>query len=161
MRDLFSNPFKKKPWMYTKPNGNNLSKRWYSEWQRYFLDFCQANRIHLIPKMDLKQLDPFNRLNDSSFEALLKDLLDLKFVVDWGNDNLRVYWRSNHAWSEKLYSLAKSMNRDIVYGLDTLVDIDPTMLDIPKADIMIIYQVLVDNGKARWVEKEKMILKII
>jgi hypothetical protein len=161
MRDFFSNPFEKKPWMYTKPEGNNLSKTWYSEWQRYFLDYCHANRIHLILRTDLKQLNPFDRLNDSSFEALIGTLLEKKLVVDWGNDNLRVYWRSNHAWSEHLYSLSKSMKRDIVYGLDTLADLDPNMLDIPKADLLNIYQNLVDNGKARWVEKEKMILKII
>ena len=61
MRDFFSNPFEKKPWMYTKPEGNNLSKTWFSEWQRFFLDYCHANRIHLISRTDLKQLNPFDR----------------------------------------------------------------------------------------------------
>ena len=161
MRDLFSNPFEKKPWMYTKPEGNDLSKIWFSEWQRYFLDYCHANRIHLISKKDLKQLIPFNRMNDSSFDELIKNLLELRYLVDWGNDILRVYWRSNYEWSEKLYSLAKSKNRDVVYGLDTLADIDSTMLDIPNSDILKIFQILVDNGKSRWLEKEKMVLKII
>jgi len=161
MSDLFSNPFEKKPWMYSKPEGNNLSKFWFSEWRKYFLDYCNVNNIHLISKRDLRQRDPFNRLNDPSFNELLNDLRTQKYLVNWGKDNLRVYWRSNQSWSERLYSLSRSMKRDIVYGLDTLADIDPTMLDIPKKDIMEIYQILVDNGKARWVEKEKMILKII
>jgi hypothetical protein len=161
MRDLFSNPFEKKPWMYSKPEGNDLSKVWFSEWRKYFLDYCNVNKIHLISKRDLRQRYPFNRLNDPSFNELLNSLLAQKYLESWGKDNLRVYWRSNQSWSERLHSLSKAMKRDIVYGLDTLADIDPTMLDIPKKDIMEIYQILVDNGKARWVEKEKMILKII
>jgi hypothetical protein len=161
MRDLFSNPFEKKPWMYTKPKGADLSKVWFNEWQKYVLDYCNANRIHLISKRDLKQREPFTRLNDSSFNDLIKKLQEQKYISIWGKDNLRIYWKSNNAWSENLYSLAKSMKRDIIYGLDTLADVDPIMLDIPKRDLHEIYQNLVNKGKARWVEKEKMILKII
>lgn len=161
MSGLFSNPFEKRPWMYTKPQGENHSKTWFNEWQRYFLDYCHANRIHLIHRMDLRQLEPFNRLPDSSFDALIDSLLEQKYLVNWGKNSLRVYWRSNYSWSEDLYMAAKKNKRDILYGLETLRDLDPGMLEIPKQDIQQIYQILVDNCKARWIDKDNMILKIL
>jgi hypothetical protein len=53
------------------------------------------------------------------------------------------------------------MNLNVIYGFDTLEDIDPTMLDIPKTDLLDIFQLIVENDNARWLEKQKMILKII
>ena len=161
MKDFFSNPFEKKPWMYTKPVGEKLSKSWLTEWQRYILEYCEINRIYLITKNSLKQKDPFNRIDLDSFNSLFDYMFEQEYIVDWGDGLIRVYWKSNYSWSNELYNKSKSLKRDIIYGLDTLGDIAPEMLEIPKKDIENIYQILVNSEKARWVEKDKLILKII
>ena len=60
-----------------------------------------------------------------------------------------------------LMSAAKEKDKNIILGLETLGEFDRRMATIPSTDQTKIMQILVDRNKARWVEKDNNVLKIL
>lgn len=154
-------PFSDRPWMYSKPSGQENFKEWVEEWNNVVLDVSELENIHLINKMDLKQTSPLNNLSNSDFDILLDELMKRENYVYWGKGNIRIYWKSIQYWANNLVEKAMMIDKSVIFGLDSLLEIDPRMVSIPKSDQIKIMQAAVDQGKARWMEKENQILKIV
>ena len=161
MRDIVSDPFKTKPWMYSKPTGENMSKLWVEEWKTVLLEVAEINNLHLVNKLDLKNMQPFDKLSTDSFEELIESLLGTGYLTYWGKGNLRIYWKSIQAWTDNLIEKAKSMDRVVIFGFEALEELDPRMTEIPRSDIDRIFNTAVNAGRARWVEKENLIIKVL
>lgn len=146
--------------MYSEPKGSGNHSTWVNEWLRVLLEVSEIKNIHLINKSDLRLVAPFNRLDEEAFESLLTDLMKTDYLVYWGKGNIRIYWRSIQAWSEILVERAKEADRLVIFGLDAFKEINPVMSKIPQTDQVKILQTLVDQGKARWMEKDNYIIKI-
>ena len=84
-------------------------------------------------------------------------------VRQWGkkNDSLRIYWRSLEKWSKIILDLAKERNKNIIYGFESIYDLDPNIKKIPIQDLEEIMNILVEKKIARWIEYENNILKIL
>lgn len=161
MSNVFLDPFANKPWMYTKPAGTENYKKWVEEWLSIILKVAENENIHLINKMDLKLKQPLDKLDDKSYDSLIKEILETSYISYWGNGNLRIYWKSLNGWADSLVKKANDMDKSLIYGLEGITEIDETMWRIPKSDIQRILDILVDQRRARWVEKENNIIKII
>ena len=161
MRDLYSDPFQSQPWMYTMPQGNELKKDWLNAWKTVLLEIAEIENIQLINKLDLRKKTPINRLDQGSYDELIKGLLETQEFAYWGNDNLRIYWRSINGWADHLYEKAQALDKKIIFGIDSVQDIDPLMRKIPSSDMKAILKRLIDNGRARWVEEHNNILKLL
>jgi len=161
LRDIVSDPFKTKPWMYSKPTGENMSKLWVEEWKTVLLEVAEINNLHLVNKLDLKNMQPFDKLSTDSFEELIESLLGTGYVTYWGKGNLRIYWKSIQAWTDNLIEKAKSIDRAVIFGFEALEELDPRMTEIPRSDIDRIFNTAVNAGRARWVEKENLIIKVL
>lgn len=161
MTDLTQDPFNDRPWMYSEPKGSSNHGKWVNEWLRVFLDVSEMKNIHLINKQDLRRIAPFDRLDDDTFDSLIEQLLDKDYLVYWGKGNLRVYWKTIQAWTDHMITRAKDLDRRVVFGLDAFRELDPVMGNLPSSDKVRILETAVDQGKARWMEKENNIIKIL
>lgn len=161
MRDLYSDPFQGKPWMYSMPKGNQLKIEWLETWKNALLEIAEIENIQLINKLDLRKKMPMNRLDQESFDELIKCLLETQELANWGNGNLRIYWKSISGWADHLYEKAQTKDTKIIFGIDSVQEIDPLMRRIPSNDLKAIMKRLVDSGRARWVEERNDILKLL
>ncbi|MBN2335873.1 hypothetical protein JXL21_09965 [Candidatus Bathyarchaeota archaeon] len=159
--DIRRNPFLNQPWMMERPGGAENYKKWVRGWTDAFLEIAEIQNIQLINKYDLRKMEPFNRLSDEDFEILVKEYLDSPYCTYWGGDKIRVYWRTLDTWADALHQAAKEKDKNIILGLETLGEFDARMATIPSTDQSKIMQILVDRNKARWVEKENNVLKIL
>lgn len=158
---MTTDPFADRPWIYSKPPGQENFKKWVEEWNTVLLQVSERENIHLINKMDLKQVIPVNRLSDADFDSLIDELMEKDNYVYWGKGNIRIYWKSINAWANNLVEKAMMIDKSIIFGLDALREVDERMVFIPKSDQIKIMQTAVDQDKARWMEKENQVLKIL
>ena len=161
MSDYYSDPFQAKPWMYSMPKGNQLKNEWLETWKNVLLEIAEIENIQLINKLDLRKKRPLNQLDQGSFDELIKCLLETQDFVNWGNGNLRIYWKSINGWADQLYEKAQALDKKIIFGTDSVQEIDPLMRNIPSSDMKAIMKRLVDSGRARWVEEHNTILKLL
>jgi len=161
LSDFTSDPFQGRPWMYSMPKGNQLKNEWLITWKNVLLEIAEIQNIQLINKLDLRNKSPLNRLDPESYEELIKGLMETQEVAYWGNGNLRIYWKSISGWADHLYEKAQDLDKNILFGTDSVQEIDPRMRRIPSNDLIRIFKRLVDSGKARWVEEHNNILKLI
>ncbi len=161
MSDFTSDPFQDKPWMYSMPKGKQLKIKWLITWKNVLLEIAEIQNIQLINKLDLRNKGPLNRLDQASYEILIKSLQETGEVSYWGNGNLRIYWKSISGWAEHLYEKAQNLDKNILFGTDSAQEIDPRMKRIPSKDLIRIFKRLVDSGKGRWVEEHNNILKLL
>ena len=159
--DIRRNPFFNQPWMMERPRGAENYKKWVRGWTDAFLEIAEIQNIQLINKYDLRKMEPFNRLSDDDFDAIVKEYLDSPYCAYWGGDKIRVYWRTLDTWANTLHQAAKEKDKNIILGLETLGEFDARMATIPSTDQTKILQILVDRSKARWVEKDNNVLKIL
>lgn len=161
MSDFTADPFQGRPWMYSMPKGNQLKNEWLVTWKNVLLEIAEIQNIQLINKLDLRNKSPLNRLDQESYEELIKSLQETREVSYWGNGNLRIYWKSISGWADNLYEKAQDLDKNILFGTDSVQEIDPRMRRIPSNDIILIFKRLVESGKARWVEEHNNILKLL
>ena len=102
MSSSYSNPFKGKPWMYSKPSGSENYNKWVTEWTHVLLNLCENEYIHLINRNDLKQTPPLTRLDDESYNSLIEYMISTDYIKSWSNGNLRIYWKSINGWLDEL-----------------------------------------------------------
>jgi len=147
--------------MYSMPKGNQLKNEWLVTWKNVLLEIAEIENIQLINKIDLRKKRPLNRLDQESYEELIKGLQETQEVVNWGKGNLRIYWKSISGWADHLYEKAYAADKNILFGTDSVNEIDPLLRRIPSSDITAIFKRLVESGRARWVEERNNILKLL
>jgi len=149
--------------MYSRPEGSNFLKEWKEKWGKFLLDYAEAHNINVININDLITLGPFNKLNKNAIQDIILYLNSSGFIKYWGKNKnlLRIYWRSLDEWGNFIFNLLKEKNRNIIYGIESLYDLDDRIIKIPINDIEKIFGILVEKKLAKWIEKENNILKII
>ena len=158
-----SDPWKNQPWMYTKPRGAGHLKEWREKWGKLLLQRAEVENIHLIDKKDLKLLEPFNKLDQDSFQDIIKYMLNSNTIRWWDAQKnlLRIYYRSLEGWADYVLNASQQYNKKIIYGFDALFDLLPRMKNIPVRDLNRILDILVERQSAKWMSRKKKILKII
>lgn len=158
-----SDPWKNKPWMYAKPRGAGHLKEWRMKWGKLLLQRAEEENIHLITNNDLKLLEPFNKLDQASFQDMIEYMLNSNTIRWWDAQKtlLRIYWRSLEGWADCTMNAVQQNNKNIIYGFDALFDLLPRMKNIPVRDLNRILDILVERQSAKWMSRKKKILKII
>ena len=161
MTSNYSDPFPGKPWMYSKPSGNENYKKWCNEWTSVFLNFCEENKIHLIHRNDLKQLFPLSHLDGNSYDALIDNLIKTKYITNWGNGNLRIHWKSIQGWLDTILEKAREMDKNVIFGPEELVELSDSLVTMPRSELEKILNLAVEQKIARWVEEKNRVLKLL
>ena len=144
-----------KPWMYSEPKSPELLKKWTETWTNYLLRYAENKNIHLINVADLQREYPFNKLERGSFQNLTNILVQIGYGKWWNGKGklLRIYWRSIDKWVDHVLHLTKEKQIPIISGTQGLIELEPLMATMPKAEIEQVLKMLVKRKVARWVEK--------
>jgi hypothetical protein len=151
----------KKPWMYSKPKNPDLLKKWRETWTKFLLRFAEDQNIHLINTMDLKRKEPFNKLNQDSFNDIVKNLIGSGYGKFWESNILRIYWLSLESWADHIFNIAKKKEKKIVKNVQGLIELEPKVVSMPKEDAKEVLNIMVKRRLARWIDKREKIIKLI
>jgi hypothetical protein len=154
------NPFSDKSWMYSKPKGRkNLI--WLNQWIKLLLEIAESKNIHVIKKLELKKMKPFNLLDDDGLDFLFNRLPENEHFVYWGRNSIRIYWKSLHSWAENILKRAHELNQNTVYGFEGLFELDPSLKEIPKSEGGRIIKILEYGKKIKIVDKKDQVIRIL
>jgi len=152
----------KKPWMYTKPKNPEALNKWRQQWVNYILHYCEKEAIHVINLIDLKRRAPFNKLDEKSFDDIIKSLTNRKFAKFYRNNNtLRIYWKSLDEWIRYVWKKANDSGKKILKGKNDILNLEPKLMGIPENDVLYIINGLVRQGFARWIDKKTKTIKLV
>ena len=144
-----------RPWMYSKPKNPELLKKWTETWTNYLLRYAENKNIHLINVADLQREYPFNKLERESFQNLTNILVQIGYGKWWNGKGklLRIYWRSIDKWVDHVLNLTKEKQITVISGTQGLIELEPLMSTMPKAEIEQVLKILVKRKVVRLVEK--------
>jgi len=139
-----------------------LLTKWRETWVTYIVTYAQQHNIHVININDLKREDPFNKMDNESFEDIINAVVNQGYGkwLDKNQKNLRIYWRSFEKWAEHIVQIARKKEKSVIIGIRDIVDLEPVLYNMPEKDIEIILDKMIQQNLARWIDKKKKIIKI-
>jgi hypothetical protein len=152
-----------KPWMYSKPKNSQLLRKWRETWNDYVLAYAQQKNINLVNIIDLKREDPFRRMDQEAFEDIVQALAEQGYGKWWDKKKklLRIYWRTLDQWANHIFEVAKKSGRSVIIGNEGFIELEPSLVTMPKEDLEQVFVIMVRMGLARWIDKKKKAIRII
>jgi len=151
-----------KPWMYSKPKNVETLAGWRKTWLNFIIEYAKRQNIHLININDLKQMHPFNMMDQEAFDDIINSLVQQRYGEWWDKNKkmLRIYWLSLEKWAEYVAQTARNKEKSVIYGIKDIVELEPRLTAMPEKDIKTIIRLMVELNLARWIDKRKMVIKI-
>jgi hypothetical protein len=134
------------------------------------LDYSRSYKIHIINLPQLNTIHPFS--NQEIGKALTYDQLQAiidKMVTEglarWTDEtkiSARIYYLTNKDWAGKIISyLMESGYAAEVMTFYELQKLDQEWSTLPRAELRDIFEILVTDGRAKWVGEGKDTLSFI
>ncbi len=151
-----------KPWVYSKPNGEEALAKWKEKWTTVLLDYAENKNICVVNVSDLKRESPFNKIDSESFSHLLDHWVCTKHAK-WRNKQaklLAICWRSLDKWAELVVQAAKEKGTTIINGSDGLLELYPSAASLPQDELEQLLKLIVYKKYGRFIDKKKFVIKI-
>jgi hypothetical protein len=152
-----------KPWVYSKPKGEEAAAKWRENWVTYVLEFSEKKNIYSINLLDLRREKPFCKLDQSSFDDIVNCLFSAKHAK-WGSRRgkiLVICWRSLDKWTDLTIQLTKEKKLALINGLVGLSGLNPQTLCLPKEEQENILKLIVKKKSGYWVDRKKLVVRVV
>ena len=160
----------KRPWMYVQPTNENQLGSWINSWTTLILDYSRSYKIHIINITQLMKIYPFSNpdiskdLTLNHLNTIIEQMVD-ENLAKWIDDNkisARIYYLTNLQWAEKImkYLINTGYAAEIMTFFE-LQKLDQEWSTLPKSELVEIFNLLVLDGRAKWVGDGKDTLSFI
>lgn len=149
-----------KPWMYVQPTHPNQLGSWINSWTTVILDYSRSYRIHIINLTQLMKIYPFSNSKVSKDLTLsqldkIVDTMVNEGLAKWLDENrvsARIYYLTNQQWAEKImkFLISSGYAAEIMTFFE-LQKLDQEWSTLPKSELEEIFELLVFDGRAKWV----------
>lgn len=154
----------KKPFMYVQPTHVNLLGSWLESWENLILEYTQIFNIHVINVNELRSIFPFDNVENN--KQLTKKQLEFIFtkmeergVARWLDDNhiiVRVYYKTINQWKGLIFTYLKDSGQIVeVLTIEEFEQMKKPWSNLPREDLVEIFELLIEEGHARWVGKSR------
>lgn len=157
-----------KPWMYIRPQLNDQITSWTDSWKAIILDYSRLQKIHIINLSKLRSSHPFTNSNTSksmskkNLEFILDQMI-MQGLAKWLDDYkliARIKYKTDEEWSEIIYDfLVDTGYAAEILTLYEIEKIDEEWTTIPREELVLIFDLLVDKGRAEWIGETKDTLR--
>ncbi len=151
--------------MFVVPTSEEDIERWGAEWAGFTVDWCREMLIHIISSRTLVMLEPFNGLRPDRHKAvkiilgvLVKE--ELGRWVDESEGIVRIIWKTDEEWADEIRKWALKTGRT-QFTLFKLREFRKDLATLPKSELRIILERLVDQKLAKWLDSEREVVEIL
>ncbi len=159
-----------KPWMYVQPTHPNQLTSWIDGWKRIILDYCRIFVKHIINLAEIQTIYPFQNptngksLSLSQLETIVDKMVE-EGLAKWINNKkllVRIYYKPIEQWADEIYTYLMETGRAAeILTLMEFRQMPTEWKNLPDEDLMTILSTYVQQGKAKFVTKEKDAVEFI
>jgi len=157
-----------KPWMYIQPQLENQVVSWTDSWKTIILDYSRLQQIHVVNLSELRSSHPFansstnKTMSKKSLEFILDQMM-IQGLAKWLDDHkliARIKYKTDDEWSEIIYDfLVDTGYAAEILTLYEIEKIDQEWTTIPRDELVLIFDLLVNKGRAEWIGETKDTLR--
>ncbi|MFX0168832.1 MAG: hypothetical protein ACFE89_05655 [Candidatus Hodarchaeota archaeon] len=150
--------------MFVIPQSEEEIDQWGAEWAGFTLDFCREMLFHIVSTRTLVLFDPFNEIRPDRHQAVkvILGVLVKEELGRWINEAegiLRVTWKTDDEWADEIRRWALKTGRTTL-TLFKLKEHRKDLATLPKSELRIILQRLVERKQAKWLDQEREVVEI-
>ncbi len=149
------------PWMYIKPRNTDLYRSWLQNWGNLLLKWASFHIKHVISIDDLLSTNPYSKLPAEYLKEIMNYLVEKGFAKWVDKNRLRIYWKSLEELAEYLYNWALNTGTIYFTPYDLLQEGPDVIKTLPTEDLLQVINILIDSGKAKWMDKNKRAVRIL
>jgi hypothetical protein len=151
--------------MFVIPTGKGEVEQWSAEWAGFAVDWCREMLLHIVSTRTLVMLDPFSELRPdrhSAVRIILDSLVkeDLGRWIDEAEGIVRVTWKADDEWATEIRTWALKTGRT-TFTLFKLREYRKDLATLPKSELRVILDLLVDRKQARWLDPTQEVLEVL
>ena len=151
--------------MFVIPQTEEEIEQWGAEWAGFTIDFCRELLLHIVSTRTLVMLDPFTELRPDRHQAVkvILGVLVKQELGRWVNEAegiLRVTWKTDDEWANEIRQWALKTGRTTL-TLFKLKEHRKDLATLPKSELRIILERLVDKNQAKWLDREREVVEIL
>ncbi len=150
--------------MFVIPTSEEDVAQWGAEWAGFTVDWCREMLMHIVSTRTLVMLDPFNEIRPDRHKAvkiilgvLVKE--ELGRWIDEAEGIIRVTWKTDDEWAEEIRRWALKTGRT-TFTLFKLQEYRKDLASLPKSELRIILQRLVERNQAKWLDQAQEVVEI-
>lgn len=150
--------------MFVIPTSDEDVEKWGAEWAGFTVDWCREMLMHIVSTRTLVMLDPFNEIRPDRHKAvkiilgvLVKE--ELGRWIDEAEGILRITWKTDDEWANEIRRWALKTGRT-TFTLFKLKEYRKDLATLPKSELRIILERLVERKLARWLDREREVVEI-
>lgn len=150
--------------MFVIPTSEEDVEQWGAEWAGFTVDWCREMLMHIVSTRTLVMLDPFNEIRPDRHKAvkiilgvLVKE--ELGRWIDEAEGIIRVTWKTDDEWADEIRRWALKTGRT-TFTLFKLQEYRKDLASLPKSELRIILQRLVERNQAKWLDRAQEVVEI-
>jgi hypothetical protein len=151
--------------MFVIPTVEADIKQWGAEWAGFTVDYCREMLLHIVSTRTLVMLDPFNDIRPDRMQAvkiilgvLVKE--ELGRWIDEAEGIVRITWKTDEEWANEIRQWALKTGRT-TFTLFKLKEYRKDLASLPKSELRIILQRLVERKQAKWLDREQEVVEVL
>jgi hypothetical protein len=151
--------------MFVIPSLEADIEEWSAEWAGFTVDYCREMLLHIVSTRTLVMLDPFNEIRPDRHKAvkiilgvLVKE--ELGRWIDEAEGIIRITWKTDDEWADEIRQWALKTGRT-TFTLFKLKEYRKDLASLPKSELRIILERLVERKQAKWLDREREVVEVL
>ena len=151
--------------MFVIPTVEADIEQWGAEWAGFTVDYCREMLLHIVSTRTLVMLDPFNDIRPDRHQAvkiilgvLVKE--ELGRWIDEAEGIIRITWKTDDEWADEIRQWALKTGRT-TFTLFKLKEYRKDLASLPKSELRIILERLVERKQAKWLDREREVVEVL
>ncbi len=151
--------------MFVIPTAETDIAQWGAEWAGFTVDYCREMLLHIVSTRTLVMLDPFNDIRPDRMKAvkiilgvLVKE--ELGRWIDEAEGIIRITWKTDDEWANEIRQWALKTGRT-TFTLFKLKEYRKDLASLPKSELRIILERLVERKQAKWLDREHEVVEVL
>ena len=151
--------------MFVIPTSEKDIEQWGAEWAGFTADYCREMLLHIVSTRTLVMLDPFNDIRPDRMKAvkiilgvLVKE--ELGRWIDEAEGIIRITWKTDDEWANEIRHWALKTGRT-TFTLFKLKEHRKDLASLPKSELRIILDVLVERKQAKWLDRDREVVEVL
>lgn len=163
-------PWVKKPWMYVQPTHEQQLGSWLDSWKGLVLEYSRSYNIHVVNLSQLNTTYPFKNqeIGKTLTYGQLQTIIDIMVnegLARWIDEtkiSARIYYLTNKEWANKIMSyMVDSGYAAEIMTFYELQQLKQQWSTLPRDELRDVFEILVTDGRAKWVGESKDTLSFI
>ncbi|MBD3160005.1 MAG: hypothetical protein GF309_14590 [Candidatus Lokiarchaeota archaeon] len=152
------------PWMYFVPATEEGIRKWTKEWHDFLIEWAYHNKQHVFSFSTFIREPPYCEMRNKreAFSEIAETMVQqgLAEWIDEQRKKLRLIWKSKIEMADDLYQWALERGTRYLDLRSLVIQEEFDFGGLPQEIIRDILELIVQTGRAEWVDKERATIKV-